>query len=201
MAYADAYALQRRLQAEVIAGRETGDDTMHLLLVEHDPPVITVSRRRGARDHLVASEEQLAAGLAERLEAMLAEGTTTVEVKSGYGLTTADELKMLRAIRSAGERSELTVVPTACLAHAIAGEPADVVEIVASYADWLKGSAGLPKLFINAEPGAILTGEVRELCRSWPDQQEVTVKGSHFVQEDSPDEIGRAVADWLRGLG
>jgi haloalkane dehalogenase len=81
----------------------------------------------------------------------------------------------------------------------VEGEPADVVAIVAEYSDWLV-SADLPKLFVNAEPGAILTGEVREFCRSWPNQTEVTVKGNHFVQEDSPDEIGEAVAAWLRGL-
>lgn len=78
------------------------------------------------------------------------------------------------------------------------GEPADVVEIVQAYADWLKTSAGLPKLFINAEPGAILTGAQRDFCRSWPNQTEVTVAGSHFIQEDSPDEIGQAIADWHR---
>ena len=78
----------------------------------------------------------------------------------------------------------------------IAGEPADVVEIVAAYAKWLETS-DTPKLFINAEPGAILTGVQREFCRSWPNQVEVTVKGVHFIQEDSPDEIGRTIADWL----
>jgi haloalkane dehalogenase len=81
----------------------------------------------------------------------------------------------------------------------LAGEPPDVVEIVRSYADWLPQS-DVPKLFVNAEPGAILTGPQREFCRSWPNQTEVTVKGSHFIQEDSPDEIGQAVAKWLKGL-
>jgi haloalkane dehalogenase len=76
------------------------------------------------------------------------------------------------------------------------GEPADVVAIVDDYAQWLATSS-LPKLFINAEPGSILTGAQREFCRTWPNQREVTVKGSHFVQEDSPAEIGRAVADFL----
>jgi haloalkane dehalogenase len=55
----------------------------------------------------------------------------------------------------------------------------------------------VPKLFVNAEPGAILTGEQREFCRTWPNQSEVTVRGSHFIQEDSPDEIGRAISQWL----
>jgi len=74
-----------------------------------------------------------------------------------------------------------------------------VVEIVQDYSEWLAGSE-IPKLFVNAEPGAILTGDQREFCRRWPNQVEVTVKGSHFIQEDSPDEIGRALAEWHRGL-
>ena len=61
-------------------------------------------------------------------------------------------------------------------------------------------TSDVPKLFVNAEPGAILRGAPREFCRTWPNQTEVTVKGSHFLQEDSPDEIGRAVADWRRGI-
>ncbi len=81
----------------------------------------------------------------------------------------------------------------------IEGEPADVVEIVAAYGNWLSGSE-IPKLFVNADPGAILTGPQRELCRTWPNQQEVTVKGSHFIQEDSPHEIGAAIAEFLGGL-
>jgi haloalkane dehalogenase len=81
----------------------------------------------------------------------------------------------------------------------IEGEPADVVQIVEDYGAWLAQS-DVPKLFLNAEPGAILRGRQREFCRSWPNQSEVTIKGIHFVQEDSPDEIGRAVAEWRRGL-
>jgi haloalkane dehalogenase len=81
----------------------------------------------------------------------------------------------------------------------LAGEPADVVEIVAAYADWLPGS-DVPKLFINADPGAILIGAQREFCRSWTNQTELTVRGNHFIQEDSPDEIGRALADWIETL-
>ena len=78
----------------------------------------------------------------------------------------------------------------------LAGEPADVVETVQSYADWLPTS-GVPKLFVNAEPGAILTGPQREFARTWDNQTEITVPGNHFIQEDSPHEIGRAIADWL----
>ena len=82
----------------------------------------------------------------------------------------------------------------------IEGEPPDVVETVQSYADWLAASP-VPKLFVNAEPGSILVAAQREFCRSWPNQTEVTVAGNHFVQEDSPDEIGRAVAERYRSLG
>ena len=78
----------------------------------------------------------------------------------------------------------------------ISGEPPEVVEIVQSYADWLSG-ADVPKLLVRAEPGAILTGPQREFCRSWPNLTEVTVAGTHFIQEDSPHESGAAIADWL----
>ena len=81
----------------------------------------------------------------------------------------------------------------------IEGEPPHMVETVQRYADWLSESEG-PKLFINAEPGSILTGSQREFARSWPNQKEVTVAGRHFIQEDSPNEIGRAVHDWLNSL-
>ena len=78
----------------------------------------------------------------------------------------------------------------------VGGEPADVVEIVDHYARWL-ASREVPKLFINANPGSILVGAQREFCRMWPNQQEVTVKGLHFIQEDSPAEIGEAIAAFL----
>ncbi|MGD0289014.1 MAG: haloalkane dehalogenase [Candidatus Binataceae bacterium] len=81
----------------------------------------------------------------------------------------------------------------------IDGEPADVTAIVKAYGDWLMEST-LPKLFVNADPGAILIGPQREFCRRWPNQREVTVTGSHFIQEDSPHEIGGAIAEWLRSL-
>ncbi|HXZ87881.1 MAG TPA: haloalkane dehalogenase [Candidatus Binataceae bacterium] len=82
----------------------------------------------------------------------------------------------------------------------IDGEPADVTAIVQEYARWLGTSAAPPKLFVNADPGTILIGRQRELCRKWPNQREVTVKGLHFVQEDSPHEIGAAIAQWYRSL-
>ena len=79
------------------------------------------------------------------------------------------------------------------------GEPADVVAIVGGYARWL-ASSEIPKLFINADPGSILVGPQREFCRTWPNQRELMVRGSHFIQEDSPAEIGRAIAGFLAGL-
>jgi haloalkane dehalogenase len=79
----------------------------------------------------------------------------------------------------------------------IAGEPADVVRIAADYSQWMAQN-DIPKLFVNAEPGAILTGAPRDFCRSWKNQTEITVPGSHFIQEDSGPAIGRAVADWIK---
>ena len=81
----------------------------------------------------------------------------------------------------------------------IEGEPAEVVELVQSYADWLS-QCDVPKLFINAEPGAILIGPQRDFCRTWPNQQEVSVPGNHFLQEDSPHEIGQAIAQWRQEI-
>jgi haloalkane dehalogenase len=81
----------------------------------------------------------------------------------------------------------------------VGGEPADVVALVDGYARWLSTSA-IPKLFVNAEPGSILVGSQREFCRRWPNQEEVTVPGSHFVQEDSGTAIGQAVAGFVGRL-
>ena len=81
----------------------------------------------------------------------------------------------------------------------IEGEPADVHQIVSDYAAWLATST-VPKLFFNAEPGAILRGRLRESCRRWPSQEEITIEGVHFVQEDSAEEIGRGVAAWLERI-
>jgi haloalkane dehalogenase len=81
----------------------------------------------------------------------------------------------------------------------IDGEPGEVVALVNEYRGWLEGSE-VPKLFVNAEPGAILAGRIREYVRSWPNQAEITVPGVHFIQEDSPHEIGSAVAQFVRRL-
>jgi haloalkane dehalogenase len=81
----------------------------------------------------------------------------------------------------------------------IEGEPADVVRIVEDYGRWLATST-VPKLFVNADPGHLLIRRPRDFCRTWPNQTEVTVPGRHFVQEDSPDLIGAAVADFVRAI-
>jgi haloalkane dehalogenase len=81
----------------------------------------------------------------------------------------------------------------------IEGAPADVVKIVESYGEWLAVS-DLPKLFINADPGAQIVGRMREFCRGWPNQREVTVRGIHFIQEDSPDQIGAAIREFIGSL-
>lgn len=78
----------------------------------------------------------------------------------------------------------------------IAGQPADVTQIVSAYANWLADSP-IPKLFIDGDPAGFLIGAQREFCRTWPNQQEVTVKGAHFLQEDSPFEVGQAAARFV----
>jgi len=82
----------------------------------------------------------------------------------------------------------------------LSGDPADVVKIVADYAAWLPKSS-FAKLLISAEPGGILVGKHLAFCRTWPNQTEIMVKGTHFIQEDSPNEIGAAIAAWIQGAG
>ena len=108
-----------------------------------------------------------------------------------------EQREYTRPFRKAGEDRRPTLTWPRQIP--IAGEPADVVEIVDSYSSWLSQS-DLPKLFINADPGSILIGPQREFCRSWPNQTEVTVKGLHFIQEDSPDEIGQAIAEFINRI-
>ena len=79
----------------------------------------------------------------------------------------------------------------------IEGSPKDVVEVVDNYSKFFMNN-NTPKLFINADPGAILIGKQRDFCRSWPNQSEITVPGSHFIQEDSPDLIGEGILNWLK---
>jgi haloalkane dehalogenase len=80
------------------------------------------------------------------------------------------------------------------------GEPPEVVADVEAYGAWLGSDVSPPKLFVNADPGSILVGPQRELCRRWPNQTEVTVPGLHFLQEDSADAIGAAVAEFIGTL-
>ncbi|MFD1937601.1 MULTISPECIES: haloalkane dehalogenase [Nonomuraea] len=81
----------------------------------------------------------------------------------------------------------------------IDGTPEDVAAIVEAYGRWLAESP-LPKLLISAEPGALLVGRALEFARTWPNQQEVTVSGSHYIQEDSPEEIGIALREFVLKL-
>lgn len=105
-----------------------------------------------------------------------------------------EELAAYRApYRSRDARLPLLVWPREL---PIDGEPVDVTSIAVRYGEWLSKST-VPKLFISAEPGALLTGRAREFCRTWPHQREVSVRGTHFVQEDSPAEIGTAVAEFV----
>ena len=78
----------------------------------------------------------------------------------------------------------------------IENEPKNVTKIVSRYSKWLENTE-IKKLFINADPGSILVGKQREFCRTWKNQTEITVKGKHFIQEDSPDDIGKAIKDWI----
>jgi haloalkane dehalogenase len=113
------------------------------------------------------------------------------------GLTSEEMDRYREPFREPGERRRPTL--TWPREIPIDGEPADVVTLVDEYARWLAASP-LPKLFINGNPGSILVGAQRESCRAWPNQLEVTVKGSHFLQEDSPAEIGQAIARFLKRL-
>ena len=113
------------------------------------------------------------------------------------GLTDSEMAVYRRPFLEAGESRRPTLTWPRQIP--VDGEPVEVVAIVEAYAKWLSESP-VPKLFINAEPGSILVGPQREFCRTWPSQTEVTVRGSHFIQEDSPDEIGRAIAGWMRTL-
>jgi len=115
------------------------------------------------------------------------------------GLTEAEMAVYRRPYSEAGESRRPTL--TWPREIPIEGEPADVHDIVVASSEYLRSSEDLPKLFINAEPGAILTGKAREFARSFPNQEEITVKGSHFIQEDAPDEIGSAIRDWYEKLG
>lgn len=111
---------------------------------------------------------------------------------------TEEEMAVYRApFTTPGERRRPTLTWPRQIP--IDGEPADVTAIVTSYGEWLAHST-VPKLFVNADPGTILTGPQRDFCRTWPNQTETTVRGIHFIQEDSPDEIGGALRSWYQTL-
>jgi haloalkane dehalogenase len=113
------------------------------------------------------------------------------------GLTDAEMAEYRRPFAEPGEGRRPTLTWPRQIP--LDGEPADVTAIVQAYAEWLAHSS-VPKLFINGEPGAALSGALREFCRTWPAQTEVTVRGLHYLQEDAPDEIGQAIATWLKAL-
>lgn len=134
----------------------------------------------------------------ENGEAMVLEKNVFVErVLPGSvlrGLTDEEMAVYRRPFENAGEDRRPTLTWPRQIP--LAGEPEDVCQVTDAYGKWLCQS-DVPKLFINAEPGAILTGEQREFCRRFPNQTEVSVAGSHFIQEDSPNEIAAAIRDWL----
>jgi haloalkane dehalogenase len=134
-------------------------------------------------------------------EAMILDRNMFVErVLPGSVLRKLTEAEMTEYRRPFREREDRWPTLTWPRQIPIAGEPADVARISADYSQWMAGNE-VPKLFVNAEPGAILIGAPREFCRTWKNQTEVTVSGSHFIQEDSGPEIGRAVADWMKTTG
>lgn len=113
------------------------------------------------------------------------------------GLTDTEMAEYRRPYVDAGESRRPTLTWPRQIP--LDGEPADVHEIVGAYSAWLRES-DVPKLFVNAEPGALVTGPVRDFVRSWPNQTEVTVPGLHFIQEDSPQEISDALVDFVTAL-
>jgi haloalkane dehalogenase len=121
----------------------------------------------------------------------------TVLPKSIIRKLSEEELEAYRApFKSREDRLPTLVWPREL---PIEGAPADVVKIVEAYGAWLSRS-NLPKLFIAAEPGAMLVGRAREFCQTWPNQRGVIVKGIHYIQEDSPAEIGAALRDFVRSV-
>jgi haloalkane dehalogenase len=130
-------------------------------------------------------------------EAMILERNVFVErVLPGSVLRKLSEAEMAEYRRPYRETEDRWPTLTWPRQIPIAGEPAEVVQIAQAYSEWMAEN-GIPKLFVNADPGAILIGAVREFCRGWKNQTEVTVPGSHFIQEDSGPAIGRAVGDWM----
>ncbi len=88
------------------------------------------------------------------------------------------------------------VLPSCSTVPITERKPRSMADLVTDYGKFMETST-IPKLFINADPGSILTGRPREYCRTWSNQEEITVRGLHFIQEDSPDQICDALSDWL----
>ena len=81
------------------------------------------------------------------------------------------------------------------------GQMEETFEIKKAYCAWLSHSRQIPKLFIHAVPGVMFSKNPQlHFALSLPNQKVVTVRGHHFVQEEAPDAVGRALADWLAGL-
>ena len=116
---------------------------------------------------------------------------------SATGYTDEEKEEYIRPFKNVGEDRRPTLTWPRQIP--LDGEPKEVVEEVEKNADFHKDS-GIPKLFINAEPGSILTGDQREFARTWKNQKEITVKGNHFIQEDSADEIGAALREFITNL-
>jgi haloalkane dehalogenase len=130
-------------------------------------------------------------------EAMILDRNMFVErVLPGSVLRRLTEAEMAEYRRPFARREDRWPTLTWPRQIPIEGEPADVVQIAADYSQWMAQN-DLPKLFVNAEPGAILIGAPREFCRRWKNQTEATVPGSHFIQEDSGAAIGQVVAGWM----
>ena len=116
---------------------------------------------------------------------------------SATGYTDEEKSEYIRPFLNEGEDRRPTLTWPRQIP--LDGEPAAVVEEVRKNAEFHKVSE-IPKLFVNADPGSILVGDQREFARSWKNQKEVTVQGSHFIQEDSSEEIGTALRDFIQNL-
>src|SRR6202171_3075369 len=158
-----------------------------------------IVRRGVSWDEWSASATPIFRGFrSDKGEAMILDRNMFIEqVLPGSVLRKLTEAEMTEYRRPFMQREDRWPTLTWPRQIPIGGEPADVVQITADYSQWMAGS-DIPKLFVNAEPGAILIGAVRDFCRNWKNQTEVTVSGSHFIQEDSGPAIGKAVAGWMK---
>lgn len=131
-------------------------------------------------------------------ELVLEKNIFVERILAGDGALSEEEMKVyLKPFKNPGEDRRPTLTWPRQIP--IAGEPEDVVKIASDYEKFLS-SSNIPKLFINADPGSILVGKQREKARLWPNQKEVTVKGGHFIQEISPNEIGEHIKEFLSSL-